>query len=219
MEEKDFPAFREICWLAFKDDLMGLMYPNGYTQAAKDWWQEEQISDWRKEPEKLKFMKVVDTDLPDEDPHNKMVGVANWKFYLHDRTEEEMDAESNKMKEQGFPPDCNEALLNEFFGKISEYKKKHLGGGAHILLNLLATHPDHHRRGIGAIHMRWGNEHADSHGLPCYLEASPKGKGLYLKNGYEVISDFPFDARDWGHHDKLEHVCMLRASRAMNGQP
>lgn len=219
LEEADFPAQREICWLAFKDDLMGLMYPNGYTQAAREFDEEQRLRDLREDPEKYKCMKVIDTDLPSDPVTGQMVGIAVWKFYLHDRTEEEMEEESKKMQERGFPPDSNEKLLEKFFGEISEYKKKNLGGRAHILLNIIATHPDHHRRGVGALHMKWGNQHADAKGLPCYLEASPKGKGLYEKSGYEVVSGFPFDARDWGHKDELKHVCMLRPPKAMNGQP
>lgn len=213
MEERDFPAFQEICWLAFKDDLMGLMYPNGDTQAARDWVQKHRLEDMREEPEKYKFLKVVDTDLPDDDPFDKIVGVAGWKFYLHERTEKELEAESKKSRERGFPPDCNQELMKEFFGGIAEYKKKNVGGRAYVLLNLLATHPDHHRRGVGAMHMSWGDEQADRLGLPCYLEASPKGKGLYLRHEYEVVSDFPFDARKYGHHEQLAHVCMLRRAR------
>jgi GNAT superfamily N-acetyltransferase len=218
MEEGDMPTYRDICWAAFKDDLMGLMYPNGYTEAAREWWQKQAIEDWREHPEKIKFMKVIDTELPEDDPNKRIVGIANWKLYPHDRSEEELEEERKQSEERGFPPDCNQALLEDFFGKIAEYKRKILGGRAHVFLNMLATHPSHHRRGIGAIHMRWGNEQADRLGLPCYLEASPMGKPLYLREGYEVICDFPFDGRDWGSTKELPHVCMLRPAKHTNGQ-
>ena len=213
MEERDLDAYEEIAWAAFKDDLMGLMYPNGYTEAAKEFWTKIALEDWRADPEKVKFMKVVDTDLPENDPNNKMVGVAMWKFFLKYRTEEELQAEEKKSEERGFSPDCNEALMVEFFGNIAKYKKQILGGKAHVLLNLLATHPSYHRRGVGAMQLRWGSEHADRLGLPCYLEASPMGKPLYLREGYEVVSDFPFDAKKWNHPKDLPHVCMLRPAK------
>lgn len=219
MEERDLDVYQDICYAAFKDDLMSVMYPNGYTEAARSFSKKQSVEDWRADPEEHKYMKVIDTDLPDGDPNNKIVGVCHWNFYLHDRTEEELDAERKKHSERPLPPDCNEAFMEDFFGKIAKYRQEIMGGKAYILLNLLATHPDHHRRGVGAMHMRWGQEHADSRGLPCYLEASPTGKPLYVRQGYDAVADLPFDAKAWGHPKDLPHVLMLRPAKEMNGEP
>jgi hypothetical protein len=47
--------------------------------------------------------------------------------------------------------------------------------------------------------MEWGNKLADSLGLPCRLEASPTGYGLYRKFGYEDIDVFDLNVTEtWG---------------------
>ena len=216
MEEADLDVYENVAWAAFKDDIMGLLYPYGYTEAAREWFMRYAIEDWRKQPDKFQYLKVVDTSLPDDDPNNKIVGVASWKFYLKDRTAAELDAEDKESDERGFPPDANVPLFEEFFANIAKYKREIVGGKAYILLNLLATLPDHHRRGVGAMHLKWGNEQANKLGLQCYLEASPMGRPLYERYGYEVVRDFPFDARAWGLGRDLPHVCMLRPASEMN---
>ncbi len=47
--------------------------------------------------------------------------------------------------------------------------------------------------------MEWGNRLADSLGLPCRLEASPTGYGLYRKYGYEDIDVMDLKVTEtWG---------------------
>jgi hypothetical protein len=45
------------------------------------------------------------------------------------------------------------------------------------------------RRGAGSMLVKWGTDQADERGIPCYLESSPEGFGLYNKHGFkEVVS-------------------------------
>ncbi|KAK3712573.1 hypothetical protein LTR37_009016 [Vermiconidia calcicola] len=219
MEESDLDAYLEVAWLAFKDEFMGLMYPNGFTNAAKAFVKQRTLDDWRKYPDRIRAMKVIDTDLPDDRPHGKIVGAAMWKFFSKDRTEEELRAEEKEGEKRGLPPDCNPALAEEFYGNLAKCKREIMGGKAYVLLNILATLPEYHRRGIGGMHMRWGLEQADRLGLPSYLEATPMGRPLYTKLGYEMVRDFEFDARKYGCDHDIPHVCMLRPAKAMNGRP
>ena len=79
-----------------------------------------------------------------------------------------------------------------------------------MLLHVLATRPEHERRGIGAISLKWGTEKADELGLPLYLDGSPKGVSLYRKWGFEEVDVLPFDATRHGYEEPLTHLCMLR---------
>ena len=154
--------------------------------------------------------KVIDTDLPGDDPDGRIVGIAMWKFYPLQRTEDELDAESKEREQEGFPPGFNEALAKEFLGDVAKFKREIMGGKPHVLLNMLATRPAYHRRGIGAMQVLWGLEQADELGLPTYLEASPMGKPLYLRLGFEEVRPLPFDARKWGHCRALQHTILIR---------
>ena len=58
------------------------------------------------------------------------------------------------------------------------------------VLNLTVTLPEYRRKGAAELIMRWGTKKADELGLNCFVEASPLGKPLYLKHGFQVVEDW-----------------------------
>ncbi len=65
----------------------------------------------------------------------------------------------------------------------------------HWYLNMLATHPDWQRQGLGARLMRHVFETADAEGLPCYLETETvENVGYYRHHGFEVRSEWDLEA-------------------------
>jgi GNAT superfamily N-acetyltransferase len=72
----------------------------------------------------------------------------------------------------------------------------------HWYLNLLATHPDWQRQGLGSALMDVMFERADADGLPCYLETeTPENVAYYMHHGFEVRTewDVPSDGPQmWG---------------------
>ncbi len=218
LAEKDANAYCNICWAAFNDAFMGLMYPNGYTESARAWAKGSLLEDRQENPDRNRIMKVIDHDLPESDSNGKVIGIGYWKFYTQERTQADLDAEDKKSEEKGHPPDCNVALLDEFHGNIDKYKREILGRQPYVLLNVLAVLPEYHRKGVGGMLIKEGLQQADQLGLQSYLEASPMGRALYQRMGYEQVREFEFDARKWGLDRDLPHVCMLRPAQVANGQ-
>jgi GNAT superfamily N-acetyltransferase len=72
----------------------------------------------------------------------------------------------------------------------------------HWYLNLLATHPDWQRQGLGTALMRVMFERADTDGLACYLETeTPANVAYYMHHGFDVRTewDVPGDGPQmWG---------------------
>ncbi|KAK0315740.1 hypothetical protein LTR01_001040 [Friedmanniomyces endolithicus] len=198
LEESDMGVAYELMWETFKPDIMGLMYPDGINDAIREWSNSKSLASWRKDPEKYKKNKVIDTDLPDDDPFGKIVGVADWEFYPKYRSKEEREKSSAESEKDGLPPLINETMMKDFMGQSGEAKEEQLGGKPFVYLHILATHPKHHRRGVGAMHLRWGFEQAEKLGLPVYLESSPIGRPLYERNGFEIKGWLPFDGREYG---------------------
>lgn len=52
---------------------------------------------------------------------------------------------------------------------------------------MLATRPDYHGRGIASMLLKWGLDRADQEGLEAYLSASPSGRPLYEKRGFQLL--------------------------------
>lgn len=164
MEESDLYAYQSLFWEAFKDDLMALMYPNGYSEVDKEYGIKFQLAEWQKYPERLKMMKVIDTELPEDGPTKNIVGVSKWKVYAKDRTEEDVEEEAQAFKNREWPPGANVPFFKEFIDNLGKCKKEIVGMKAHTLLGVLATLPSYHRKGVGAMHLKWGLEIADSVG-------------------------------------------------------
>lgn len=218
-EDEDFQFYPELIWRAFKDDLMGVLYPNGYSQADREHTTRTSLAKARKHGKDAVWMKIIDTDLPADDDLRQITSVAHWHFYPHERSAAELDAEQaeSEKEDSSPPPGLNRAFADQFFGDIGRLRRDIMGGQPYILLHMLAVRPSHHRRGIGGMHLSWGDEKADELGLPLYLEASPMGRPLYERHGYEKVMDLPCDARGHGHPKDLPHVCMLRPAKKTSG--
>ena len=68
-----------------------------------------------------------------------------------------------------------------------------------IDLSIIACSPTRQRSGAGSALLEWGVNLADSFGLPCRLEASPVGYGLYRKFGFEDVGVVDVNIKEkWG---------------------
>ena len=74
---------------------------------------------------------------------------------------------------------------------------KHTPPEPHWYLNMLATHPDWQRQGLGGALMGTVFETADAMGLPCYLETvTDVNVAYYRHHGFEVRSEWDLRAGD-----------------------
>ena len=106
----------------------------------------------------------------------------------------EIDFESGSRTEP--PPD-----LLERFGIIAQAMEAHTPEEPHWYLQLLATHPDWQRQGLGAELMAVTFARAEADGVPCYLETETvENVAYYRHHGFEVRSewDIPTGPHMWG---------------------
>lgn len=214
LPRSEWDMYFRVCYTAFVPGIMDMMFPNGYSKEALQWSVDSLRRTDDNYPGRVHCIKVVDTDLPDTDSYDKIVGVSLWKIFPRERSEEEMQKEKEQSDKDdevyGDPPGLDTVPIEDFGDVSGEYKKKHLGRKPHVLLQAIGTRPEHGRRGVGALSMKWGTEKADELGLPMYLEASMKGVGLYKRWGFETVDTLSFDARKHGYSEALTHLCMLR---------
>jgi ribosomal protein S18 acetylase RimI-like enzyme len=87
----------------------------------------------------------------------------------------------------------------ERFGIIGECMATHTPADTHWYLQLLATHPDWQRQGLGGALMTPVIERAEAEGLPCYLETETvENVAYYRRYGFEVRSEW--DVPSGGPH-------------------
>jgi ribosomal protein S18 acetylase RimI-like enzyme len=96
----------------------------------------------------------------------------------------------------GAPDDSHDgpapsAELLERFSIIGPLMAAHTPDEEHWYLQLLATHPDWQRDGLGAALMASMFERADAEGLACHLETETLvNVGYYRRHGFEVHGEF-----------------------------
>lgn len=72
------------------------------------------------------------------------------------------------------------------------------------MLEILVVRPEKQRKGAGTLLVRWGTDKADELGLPAFVCASPAGRPLYAKLGYQQIDAWTVKPEEWdGDHDRV----------------
>lgn len=88
------------------------------------------------------------------------------------------------------------------FEAMNVARSEHTPAEPHWYLNMLATHPDWQRQGLGAALMEAVFAIADEQGLPCFLETATADNVVYYRHhGYEIRSEWDLaTAHEAGPH-------------------
>jgi WD repeat-containing protein 48 len=160
--------------------------------------------------------KVVDTDLEpssDDPPDNggRTIAVSVWSKHNTTAMGEDEKADSTP----GFlPPELRLDALGSLLGPLRAAQASIMGTSRpYLMLNQLATHPDHQGRGAAKMMLDWGMQKADEEGLVTYLDSTVYGRAVYERRGFVLVKALEWDREPWGGEGRDWHGCMVRASR------
>ncbi|KAJ8110054.1 hypothetical protein OPT61_g6998 [Boeremia exigua] len=109
------------------------------------------------------------------------------------------------------PPELRLDALMSLFDPLDAARDEIMGTEKpYFMLNSLATHPDHHRRGAAGLLLDWGTRKADNEGLVTYLDATQLARPIYAKRGFELKRTVEWDRKVWGGEGVDLHYCMVR---------
>lgn len=153
-----------------------------------------------------------------------MVAFAEWHYPYHLSEEQRARKTAEDEKPPPSPPaGTNIALWNAFFQQISTKRQKYLDPEHGYRkstpppkflpflcfylqttmscsdLQILATLPTHHRRGLGSLLLVPGLAAADAAHAPTYIEASTMGLPLYLRHGWCPVDELHIDMDRCGY--------------------
>ncbi|KAF2637120.1 hypothetical protein P280DRAFT_472635 [Massarina eburnea CBS 473.64] len=144
--------------------------------------------------------KIVDTDLSpsDDDAENnggRTIAIAVWSLCNANATA----VDTNNEAKPFIPPELRLDALEALFTPIRKAQLETMGTETpYFMLNTLATHPEHQKRGAAKLLLDWGLQKADEEGLLMYLDSSLAGRRMYEKRGFEVVREVRFDRALWG---------------------
>ncbi|KAI1372882.1 hypothetical protein F4677DRAFT_431056 [Hypoxylon crocopeplum] len=93
-----------------------------------------------------------------------------------------------------YPQGARPELCQGFFDALNHMSEKQ-NAKSMLGLSLLCTSPKYHRRGAAKALMLPMLALADTHGLKVYLEATPNGKPVYEKLGFQEVDWLAFDLK------------------------
>ena len=179
----DIPRFTEIYLASFSDKLSHACFPRS-SPATRSWWTDSNASEF--EQTTAHYLKVVDSSVP-ENP----ILVAYGKWNTPVVKDGRLHAGGDDPDEIPVWPDGGDKeLATEFFGELARRRQAIMGERPHCYLEIVATLPQHQRRGAAARVMQWGCDWADREGLECYLEAGPDLVLFYARYGFQVVESF-----------------------------
>lgn len=152
-----------------------------------------------------------DDDKNESKSESEIAALAKWTF-LPPPCPSSQRPPTTPLDPTTFPgPD--KTLGAKFFEALTTIHGEIMGAQPHMYLELIAVSPKYQGRGIGAELVKWGCDHADEVGVEAYLDATPQGKRLYEKFGFEGVKSVAFDAQDGGSEDRYVQCFMVRGTR------
>lgn len=124
--------------------------------------------------------------------------------------------EDMKREDKGFPVGANTAVCLAFHAAVAAVREKHTNDDMYKV-NLLATHPDFQRRGLGRTMLEQVLGLADAEGKYAYIEATEEGHPLYLKLGWEDVDAISFDLGALGAEGTVYNWVQVRKPRKASG--
>jgi len=176
-EKADIPELVDVYFNTFKSPLVLALKPN--VPPVREWYKKNLESDIEKPH--VRIYKVVDGQAESVPESNEIIAFAKW---TSPHTEALQDYPTD------WPADGDVALFNEVIKKATETKNKLMGNKESWHIAVLATLPQHQRRGAASLLLTEFCKQADEAGQWGYVESSPLGGPTYKRFAFETQDTF-----------------------------
>lgn len=125
----------------------------------------------------------------------EVIGFAKW-YFVHDPHIQHWPVTNP----DDLGPGLNRKLYDAYFGEMRRRREKIYRdkNEDYVYMCVLVTDPAAQRRGVGKKLLQAGLKEVDKAGLECFINASPEGKGLYSKFGWEDVTHVTVDLKEYG---------------------
>jgi GNAT superfamily N-acetyltransferase len=187
VQEFEIPAFTHLECLSFHAGI-GALLTGPATPSNESALSKGHLDILHNDPT-ARFLKVVDLST------GEMIAGAKWNLYPHGNSEEDLEKIFDR---SDITDPRHKRIFDEY---LDPSRREIMGTKPHYILQLLFTHPEHYRRGAGAMLIRWATQMADGLGLECYVESSIDGRNLYEREGFVGVKEKKFEMEEFGRED------------------
>ena len=172
---EDVPGFVEIVVPAFSTNpIHSRVFPEG--DITLDFWTSSLAEEIQDPKARFIVIEDVDTNTP------TLVAFAKWNV-----VPEGVLPDEPPPPDSFWPKEGDVELGIQFFGDLLRMHQGFMTTEPHWYLELIATRSKYQGKGAASKLVQWGTDEADKAGQKCYLDATPDGRGLYIKYGFSEV--------------------------------
>ena len=153
--------------------------------------------EYRNETGRSCAVKCVHTDP--ESGNETLVACGEWYIYPKPRSPEKAHKPNYLLTAEWLKGEQGEKA-RKMYSSVNEARNRWLSGRGHATFLFLATDEAWRRQGAATAIVKWGLEKCAEFGIPAWLEASPQGRPVYEKLGFELAEEVDMDV--WGEIHK-----------------
>jgi GNAT superfamily N-acetyltransferase len=208
--EEDVEAMCDVYFDAFEDSYIRRECFPHTSEEAREFWRKVHVGDLNNPRYHSLVVTAACALMPNR---REIISFAKW-IEPESPTLPSNAIQSTLKVEPSWPSDGNPELANAFFGATAAMHNRLLGDVSHWYLDIVATRKEFQRKGAARSLITWGLERADATGALAYLDASPAGRTVYEKFGFEALT-----FADFGSGENLMTECfMARKGKATEEQ-
>ncbi|KAK5988395.1 hypothetical protein PT974_12549 [Cladobotryum mycophilum] len=183
--DKDFDELMLCNWQSFENPSQNFFRlfapihgtgPTAREDVQRDFTQ-RQLAFHKMDPRGTWF-KAVNDD-------GKIVGGALWKIFPTNPFEQ---PPPGNFQAFWYPEGGQRDFVTAALHRINAFRSK-AATRPHVFLNIIYTHPDHRRQGVGRLMIEWGIKKADELGIETWVNSTGPGVPLYQEYGFVVVNE------------------------------
>lgn len=189
-QEEDLPRLMELFLPAFEHTKYMQLVGDTNTTENRVAAAARHLHTWKEHAEVSNVplcIKCIYTDLTTR--QETIISTAYWAIYDRPRAEHQYTKPVYLFRGEWVEDEAKREEAQQWAQPAANRTAKWFGSKPHGELSLMCTDPAWERKGAATMCIQWGLDRCAERKIPAWLTASPAGKPLYERMGFEVAEE------------------------------